>query len=96
MVNEDQVVHLSMRDVGIDGFTMGSAYGRDQVVGTARHSGWWSFEQPLPAVVLRICQLRTGRFVDIGANTGFYSLLALSAPISVYHLLNLILRFGSI
>ncbi len=73
------VVQLPMGDVGVPGFVMTDANGRDQVAVKAATDGWWSFEQPLPALLLRLCQKRPGLLVDVGANTGFYSLLAVAA-----------------
>jgi FkbM family methyltransferase len=54
--------------------------GRDQVVRHVMASGWRSYESPLPLVLARLIQAgqRLGNvvFLDIGANTGFYSILA--------------------
>lgn len=47
--------------------------GTDQV---ARHANWWDFEEPLPVVLASLSGLIGGRcFYDVGANTGFYSVL---------------------
>lgn len=37
------------------------------------------YERPLPAIVARLAEASSGCFMDIGANTGFYSLLAAHA-----------------
>lgn len=62
-----------------------SCAGRDQVAGEVERHGWASFEQPLPAVlaalVRRFCA--GGTFADIGANTGYYALLAAAVEPSV-------------
>jgi hypothetical protein len=60
-------------------FRMLACDARDQVACTAAALGWRQFEQPMPSVVCAL--LRTaepGIVVDVGANTGFYSLLALA------------------
>jgi FkbM family methyltransferase len=52
---------------------------RDQVACTAAALGWRTFEQPMPAVMRALlASTGPGMFVDVGANTGFYSLLALA------------------
>lgn len=48
--------------------------GMDQVV-TASIDGWWRFEDPLPAVLAALAGETGGAFYDVGANTGFYSVL---------------------
>lgn len=47
--------------------------GDDQV---ARHKAWWDFEEPLPVVMTSLARvLGKKAFYDVGANTGFYSVL---------------------
>jgi len=41
--------------------------------------GWQAFEQPLPAVFYRAAASWPGLVLDVGANTGFYTLLAAAA-----------------
>ena len=50
--------------------------GRDHVASTIARTGWRSFEQPLPQVLAAIATEARGAVYDVGANTGFYSLLA--------------------
>ncbi len=50
--------------------------GRDQVLEQALREGWESFEQPLPHRFRDAVLRTTDLVVDVGANTGFYSLLA--------------------
>ena len=52
---------------------------RDQVARALRCGGWLSFEAPLPSVVVQLLRRRPGTFFDVGANTGFYSLVAVAA-----------------
>lgn len=66
-------------------FWIDSCAGRDQVALTARRGGWASYEAPLPALVLAWCHSLHPVFVDVGANTGFYSLLALAAGADFVH-----------
>ena len=53
--------------------------GRDQVVRQAMASGWRSYEAPMPLVLSRLITARPCAFLDIGANTGFYALMAAHA-----------------
>lgn len=73
------VSYVGMADVDLRGFVMSDVSGNDLVVKTARTGGWWSFERPLPAVFLHCAREWPGLMLDIGANTGFYSFLHLSA-----------------
>ena len=57
--------------------------GRDQVVHQALRAGWRSYEAPMPLVLSRLIASRPTAFLDIGANTGFYSLLAARAGAAV-------------
>jgi len=50
--------------------------GRDQVVRQALAAGWRSYETPMPLVLSRLITARPSAFLDVGANTGFYALLA--------------------
>ncbi len=53
--------------------------GRDQIVATAALSSWAAFERPLPALLHGWVARAPGLVVDVGANTGFYALLAACA-----------------
>jgi FkbM family methyltransferase len=50
--------------------------GRDQVLEQALRDGWEAFEAPLPRIFLKTVARTYGLVVDVGANTGFYSLIA--------------------
>jgi len=52
---------------------------RDQVVRALRDGGWHAFEAPLPSVMVRLVRRWPGTFLDVGANTGVYALLAVTA-----------------
>lgn len=52
--------------------------GRDQVVRQIEETGWQSYEAPLPNVICELIASRNSTFLDIGANSGFYSLIAAS------------------
>lgn len=54
---------------------MDSAGGRDQVARDLK-GGWDRFEPPMPAVLLAVCRGFEGTVLDVGANTGIYSLYA--------------------
>jgi FkbM family methyltransferase len=53
--------------------------GNDQIVRAVRNGGWRAFECPLPDVYCLFARLSTGQVYDVGANTGFYSLVAVTA-----------------
>jgi FkbM family methyltransferase len=56
---------------------MFSHAGRDQIAREIGNHGWDAFEQPLPDVFTACAAGSSGLVLDIGANTGFYTLLAL-------------------
>ncbi|ROQ01040.1 FkbM family methyltransferase [Stella humosa] len=81
--------HLVQADLELaDGsrrFWMDSCGGRDQVAMSLLHGGWAAYEAPLPALVAAWCQGLHPTFLDVGANTGFYSLLAAAAGARQVH-----------
>lgn len=60
-------------------FRMYALDDRDQVVRAIRTSGWLGFEAPLPSVLTRLVRRWPDTMLDVGANTGFYSLVAVTA-----------------
>ncbi len=68
----------------VSGFRMYTHGGRDQIARDIWIGGWESFEWPVPDMFAAwACRCR-GRILDIGANTGFYTLLAVrSSPEAV-------------
>jgi FkbM family methyltransferase len=75
---------VDLGDAGA-GFHLLLCRGLDHVATGVADAGWRSFEEPVPAVlaalVRRYC--RDGRFADVGANTGYYALLAAAAEPTV-------------
>ncbi len=53
--------------------------GSDQIARDLFRFGWQGFERPVPDVFVRCVGATEGVVVDVGANTGFYSLLAACA-----------------
>jgi FkbM family methyltransferase len=53
--------------------------GRDRIVHTIATKGWTEFERPLPAILHACVAGNGGLVVDVGANSGFYALLATCA-----------------
>lgn len=80
------VCHWLQVDVpGPARFWMDSCTGRDQVALSAWADGWAAYEAPLPGLVARWCAALNPVVVDVGANTGFYSLLALATGAAHVH-----------
>ena len=57
-------------------FHMDPVLGTDNIVTQIAQHGWHAFERPCPDVFAAACARWGGRVLDVGANTGFYSLLA--------------------
>jgi FkbM family methyltransferase len=55
---------------------MSDCGGKDQVVRAIRQNGWKGYEPPLPLIIAKLCRALNPVFLDVGANTGYYSLLA--------------------
>lgn len=49
--------------------------GTDQIADPERFPECWNFEDPLPVVTAALLEGTDGTFYDVGANTGFYSIL---------------------
>jgi FkbM family methyltransferase len=82
---EDSVEILGDANWHLPKFSMCRCDGRDQVAGMAQ-AGWTEFEKPMPLYFAQaVRDAKGGLILDVGANTGFYSLLALcvSAKIRV-------------
>jgi FkbM family methyltransferase len=75
---------LLERDFHYGSFRMSTCAARDQVACTAAAFGWRHFERPMPAYFAQAVRAAgNGVVVDVGANTGFYTLLAVSASARV-------------
>ncbi|MGX7347338.1 FkbM family methyltransferase [Acetobacter pasteurianus] len=60
-------------------FFMKLCAGRDQIAKKLSISGWRSFEEPMPYYFEKAVKISSGGLVvDVGSNTGFYSLLSAS------------------
>ncbi len=66
-------------------FWMDSCTGRDPVALSAWADGWSDYEAPLPGLLARWCAALNPVVVDVGTNTGFYSLLALATGAAHVH-----------
>jgi FkbM family methyltransferase len=65
---------VNQQGVGVHRFRMIDPGGADQVANAVARD-WRSFECPLPEVLVLLCADSKGAFYDVGANTGFYSVL---------------------
>lgn len=76
-----RINHFVQADIvlrnGSGRFWMDTCGGRDQVAMTILKRGWKAYEAPMPQIVTAWSEAFNPVFVDVGANTGFYSLLAL-------------------
>jgi FkbM family methyltransferase len=74
------ITYWSQIDVEFSGnrsrFFMLDCEGKDQVVRAVNQYGWKGYEPPLPLLIARQSFYRQSYFIDVGANTGYYSLLA--------------------
>jgi FkbM family methyltransferase len=64
-------------------FRFGLSGGRDQIAAAVAAGGLGGFEAPLPAHLIRTVRTSPGLFIDVGANTGFYTLLAAAVSAEV-------------
>ena len=63
-------------------FLMKSCQFKDQVACNVMKYGWRKYESPMGSLIAGLSQRQDIYFMDIGANTGFYSLLACSSGAS--------------
>ncbi len=61
--------------VGMPGLVRLLRHGGRDLVATMASRYWWEFEDPLPLAVAALIDGVDGSFYDVGANTGFYSVL---------------------
>src|SRR4051812_26773876 len=64
-------------------FAMALVNGSDQLATALSADGWLGFERPVPDVLAAVVRAKGGLVLDVGANTGFYSLIAVSIDPSV-------------
>jgi hypothetical protein len=57
--------------------------GTDQIASAMAADGWLAFERPVPDVLAALVRAKGGLVLDVGANTGFYALIAVSVDPSV-------------
>ncbi len=60
-------------------FTLDTQNGTDEIACLVERGGWEAVERPLPQYFFRYALKHPGLVLDVGANTGFYTLLAVSA-----------------
>ena len=59
-------------------FAMVRVRGSDQIAAAMAADGWLGFERPVPDVFAALVRATGGLVLDVGANTGFYALVAVS------------------
>ena len=73
------VVDIPRSDATIRMLTRG---GRDQIAAHLQSDGWTGFEHPMPSVFAACVAAFAGNTLDVGANTGFYSVVATAVSAS--------------
>jgi FkbM family methyltransferase len=68
---------------GANPFAMVRIKGSDQIAAAIAADGWLAFERPVPDVFVALVRARRGLVLDVGANTGFYALAAVSVDPSI-------------
>lgn len=68
--------HFTQIDLARGRFWMDLCAGRDQVAVHAHRHGWASYEAHCPRLIVNWCIKRPLSVIDVGANTGFYTLLS--------------------
>jgi FkbM family methyltransferase len=63
---------------GARALSMVRVKGADQIAGALGGHGWLGFERPLPDVFATLVRATGGLVLDVGANTGFYALVAVA------------------
>lgn len=81
--------HMAQADIalkkGCGRFWMDTCGGRDQVAMSLLSKGWSAYEAPMPEMIVAWSEAFSPVFIDVGANTGFYGLLALASGASHVH-----------
>ncbi len=73
---ENVISFSSNKENGVTFDMISSADGKtDQIVLHNYLNGWSAFEKPLPSVISILCSANNS-FLDVGANTGYYSIIA--------------------
>lgn len=84
-----RINHLVQVDVrlrnGFGRFWMDTCGGRDQIATEVLKEGWQSYESPMPKLISIWSEVFAPVFIDVGANTGFYSLLASASGATIVH-----------
>lgn len=79
-------VHVPANVGGPARFRMATRDGADQIARDVWRAGWAAYERPLPDAFAMWARQCTNAILDVGANTGFYALLAASvAPHAAVH-----------
>lgn len=69
-------IPIVISDKEVCSIRMAACGGRDQVVKELIHKGWLAYESPLPKLLSILVRSHKISFLDVGANTGYYTLLA--------------------
>lgn len=81
--------HMAQADIrlnkGRGRFWMDTCGGRDQVAMSLLSKGWSAYEAPMPEIIVAWSEAFSPVFIDVGANTGFYGLIALASGASYVH-----------
>lgn len=73
-------------------FFMNDWGGEDWVAGQVYREGWRSYQAPLPIIIAKFCYSQSAVFIESGADTDYFSLLA--ASVGARHVFNLLASEG--
>ncbi len=82
MGNDDSSFNVSMEGTPV-AFRFGSQGGLDHIANLVQQHGLASYEAPFPGLFVALCREGSGTVLDVGANTGLFTLLAAVANPSV-------------
>lgn len=74
--------NVSHRDLNYD-INLCSSNNMDTVFNTVRDHGIDKYEEPFTNIIIEILKINPGIFMDVGANTGLYSLIAAAVDESI-------------
>lgn len=82
MVNSNDSFNVNLQDTAV-AFEFGNQGGLDHIANLVQQQGLASYEAPFPVIFVALCRESAGTILDVGANTGLFTLLAAAANPSI-------------